>query len=693
MLRRLPAIALALLLLGASCSTSPERPDGAQPAMPGGPTQPQAQPEAVSPRGNVPAAEAKAYREILALYSAANYEPALARIAAFEQRHPKSLLYPQILNIRGMCLLLSHRPADAIPAFRTAIDRSSPGGPFAQYVTYNLASAQLEADQVPAARATAAAIRMETLDRENRIKVHYLRARIFVRDGQPADGARECLAASRLFADFQIRDAKTTRAAFAQALEASLAQVNDPAALEELFRTFEDTTLADAVLFRLGALEISQGKRDAGQSHLRTLMARYPQSPYYARASELARPPIDLAHVDPTAVGVLLPLKGRFARLGQRNLMAIQLAFGIYAPGGEGKHPEATLVVEDSGEEPEQALRALELLVSKHHVVAVIGPLLSKGIDQVTQRAQELGVPLVTLTRYPGVPGEFVLPAGLTLQAQATALAHHSVQKLGLKSFAVLYPRDKTGQESTGYFWDAVEEADGRVTGAEAYNPGETDFKQPVDRLSGLYYTEARARELEALAKERELNKIKKRTRKTEQYFSLKPVVDYQAVFIPEEPRVAGQILPMFAYRDVEKVLFLGTSAWNSQEFVTRAGPSAESSVFVDAWTPEDETPVAQAFLRDFRAAYGAEPSALDAIAYDAGKLVAHALPGGPAGPVENSGARAQVKDSLRSTRSLSGATGRITVVDGQVSRELKFLTVRAGKIVRAPDASTVSAR
>ena len=47
------------------------------------------------------------------------------------------------------------------------------------------------------------------------------------------------------------------------------------------------------------------------------------------------------------------------------------------------------------GETPEEALEALENLYYRHQVVAVIGPLLSRGIDKVTMRAQELGLPLL----------------------------------------------------------------------------------------------------------------------------------------------------------------------------------------------------------------------------------------------------------------------------------------------------------
>src|SRR5262249_22689744 len=156
------------------------------------------------------------------------------------------------------------------------------------------------------------------------------------------------------------------------------------------------------------------------------------------------------------------------------------------------------LVMEDSGEDADQSVAALERLVSQHHAVVVIGPLLSKGIDQVTQRAQELGVPLISLARASSsaTSGNYVFQAGITLQMQTEQIARYAHDRLGYSKFAEIYPRDKVGIETGNLFWDAVDGLNGaEIVGAETYAPGETDFRQVVDKLSGLYYTEARQRE------------------------------------------------------------------------------------------------------------------------------------------------------------------------------------------------------
>ncbi|CAM6054751.1 unnamed protein product [Sphagnum tenellum] len=287
-------------------------------------------------------------------------------------------------------------------------------------------------------------------------------------------------------------------------------------------------------------------------------------------------------------------MRGKFSKFGAKSLQGIELAFGIFDPPKKdasetlstSENSEFTLIIEDSGEDANTALAGLDNLVLKHHVAAVIGPMLSKGIDQVSRRAQELNVPLFSLARRAPINSaqlDFTIQVGLTEQLQASEIARHAIEDLGLKRFAILTPSDKFGTEMSKYFWDAVEKRGGKIVTAESYSPNETDFRKTVDRLSGLYYLDARQREIDLLAEEREANNIRVRNRKTEQYFNPKPIVDFQAVFIPDEPKVAGQILPTFAYRDIENIKFLGTSSWNTSEFLSRAQSYAEQSTFVDA--------------------------------------------------------------------------------------------------------------
>jgi ABC-type branched-subunit amino acid transport system substrate-binding protein len=233
------------------------------------------------------------------------------------------------------------------------------------------------------------------------------------------------------------------------------------------------------------------------------------------------------------------------------------------------------------------------------------------------------------------------------------------------------------GEESSQYFWDAVESMGGQIVGIESYSPTETDFREVVDKLSGLYYTEARQSELDELARQREVNKIKKRNRKTEQYFSLPPIVDYDAVFIADDAKISGQILPTFAYRDVEHVQFLGTSTWNSAELISRADKNAEGALFTDAFFPGSQSERVRKFIDQFKTQFGSDPNGMDAMAYDAGLVVVKAIEA-----AGSNYSRSDLLDKIRNTKNLRGVTGNISFKDGQLMRNLRILSIQGGQIV-----------
>lgn len=652
-------LSLGLSLLALSCASTPR--------MGEVPIRENKDLNTVDQSATLPAREAKEYREIHGLYMTGNFEGLLPKAQAFEKRYPRSKQVSAVYNLHGLANLALKRPVDAIPLFRTAIATSA-SPTFNQFVLYNRATAEFEAGHLEDAHATLSEIRPEVLDRQNRAKYHFLRSQVFQSKSLNMEAAREALMAGRA-----VEDGSPLKAQVQARMDESLQQLADLGALETLYQEFDNTVVTDTLLFYLGSKQIAQGKRDAGSDHLKMLAERYPKSMKVPQASEMLRSVLESEKAVSNAIGVLLPMHGRFAKFGTRTLQGIELALRVFNVNEPAS--KYSIILEDSGETPEQALRALDKLYYKHRVIAVIGPLLSKGIEQVTQRAQELGLPLVSLAQMPGVTAENVFLSGMTPEMQAGEIARHAVEKMGLKRFAILHPRDKFGEQMSQQFWDAVESLGGKIVGIESYPPGETDHRHAVDKLSGLYYTDARKKELEELAQLRELHKIKRRNRKTEQYFALKPIVEYEAVFIPDEPKVVGQILPTFAYRDVDKVKFLGISTWNSPELIKRGQNYAEGAVFVDAFFPESTAPAIRKFVERYRATYNQDPGALEALAFDAANIIEYAL---NSLGLPN---RSELRAKLRDIKNFHGVTGRITFKGGHYSRDLYVLTVQNKKI------------
>src|SRR5690606_3998040 len=97
----------------------------------------------------------------------------------------------------------------------------------------------------------------------------------------------------------------------------------------------------------------------------------------------------------------------------------------------------------------------------------------------------------------------------------------------------------------------------------------------------------------------------------------LPPVVDFDAVFVPDGARAVGQIAPMLLYNDVEKVTMLGTNIWNSASLLDRAGKNVENSIFVDSYLPDNSKIENTAFGKNFSKTFQYNPDLFEVNGYD----------------------------------------------------------------------------
>ena len=371
-------------------------------------------------------------------------------------------------------------------------------------------------------------------------------------------------------------------------------------------------------------------------------------------------------------IGLLLPLSGKYEAFGNRAKRTIELAF---QQSDLGK--KAELITVDSGDTQESHLLALQKLVEEEKVIAVIGPLLSKGIDALANKAAFYQVPLISIAQAQGPVSSQLFSCSISSHDQVSHVLEYAMNVRGLKRFAVIAPKNKSGEEFAKLFWDEVEARKGEIKAYEFYDATDTDFRDPVDRSLGLYYQDAREAELNELAKKREELKITKKTMKTAQYYTLPPVVDFDAVFIPDEAKTVGQLIPTFAYRDADKLTFLGISSWNSSQLIQRAQNFVEGSFFPVGFNTLNPSPVTQKFIDAFQAMYNGSPGELEAIAYDTAQIVIRAF-----------GERPSTRDEFRTKLELpgqvDGGTGPVAMDAHRCTRKLALYQVSKGKIVPA---------
>jgi ABC-type branched-subunit amino acid transport system substrate-binding protein len=378
-------------------------------------------------------------------------------------------------------------------------------------------------------------------------------------------------------------------------------------------------------------------------------------------------------------IGLLLPLSGKYESFGKKVQRAIELAF---QNSPITKNNEIELIPVDSGDGGVTYQEALKKLVEENQVIAVIGPLLSKGVETLSEKADFYQVPLVSIAQVQGPASTHLYSCSISSQDQATKIVNYAIQNRGFKKFAILAPSNKPGEEMAHAFWDQVLTQGGEIKAFELYEPGLNDFREPVDKSIGLFYTETRAKEIKDLADKRKELNITKKTMKTQQYFSLPPIVDFDAVFIADEAKTVGQIIPTFAYRDAKNLSYLGISSWNSPQLVTRAGDQAEGSAFPVAFNTLNPPAETKRFYDLYNATYQATPGELDAIAYDAASAVLEVLKDSPS-------SREAFNEKLEMLANIEGATGNFSIKDHRCSRDLAVYTVKKGQFeaVKAPKA------
>lgn len=450
--------------------------------------------------------------------------------------------------------------------------------------------------------------------------------------------------------------------------------------LEDVANNAQYGFVQPQALFRMGIFSFEKSEFSKARAYLSRVNLTAPQTELSERASELLKQIDARETVNPRRIGVVVPLSGRASRFGYKALRGIQLGLGIY-----GKNRSSyEIAVIDSGSNATQARRAVEKLVTEDHVVGIIGSLSSREATAISSKAQEFGVPSIALSQKAGLTdiGDYVFRNSLTSEMQVRQLVTEAMNVRGITRFAILHPDDAYGIEYANIFWDEVVRNGGEVRGVVSYKSGETDFNQPIRKLIGTFDVEARAWEYKLRLEEWKKNRPVS-SRKENPEDILPPIVDFQALFIPDSARAMGQIAPMLAYHDVKDVLLLGTNLWNTNSLIERAGKFLKEPLFVDSILSNDPALTNSVFYKEYLQTFGEAPEEIELQSYDAALLLRQSLDKG-------STSRIDLQRSLASAKNISGGLGPLNMTESrEVNRPLLMLTVQDNQIVRAQSPST----
>ncbi len=444
--------------------------------------------------------------------------------------------------------------------------------------------------------------------------------------------------------------------------------------LETVAKSSEFGMVRGSALFRVGLQSFEQRDFSRARDYFSSAISLLQTGDLVERAKGYISQIDSRREVDSRTIGAVLPLTGRHASIAQKTLRGLQLGLGIYG----SNRSDLRLAVVDSEGNPDRARRAVERMVAEDHVIAVVGSLLSREATAVASKADELGVPSLALSQKAGLTdiGETVFRNSLTSEMQVRQLVRVAMEKLGLKKFAILYPNDAYGVEFTNLFWDEVLARGGEITAAQVYGPSDSDFSGAVKRLVGQYYVEDRASEYKARLTDWYKKQKSLGARQKPPDELLPPIVDFDAIFIPDGIKAIRQIVPTLAAQDVTGVRLLGTNLWNTTELV-RSEKRTDGAIFVDSYLPSDQEFASSVFYKDFQRAFGEAPGPFEAQAYDAGLILRQALASG-------NRTRPDLTKQLTRLENFPGAVGRLNFSGvREIARPIVTLTVEDGKIIR----------
>ncbi|MEJ2588787.1 MAG: penicillin-binding protein activator [Deltaproteobacteria bacterium] len=446
-------------------------------------------------------------------------------------------------------------------------------------------------------------------------------------------------------------------------------------ALEKMTTTAAGSSYAPLLYFRLSSLYLKNDNLPAAQQAATRLIESTEQARWISAGKDLLRETQERMAVSPGVVGCLLPLTGPFAIYGKEALNGIVLGSGI--PSGSEADTALELVIRDTKSDPREASQALEELADKERVMAVIGPLSSKTAVDAAETAQKLGVPIITLTHKQGVQeiGEMVFRHLLSPAQEIDALLEVAMGQIGFDRFAVLYPDDPYGRYCMTLFRDGVIKRGGAIRTCESYNTDETDFADPIRKMVHLDAPQSKVVQ-ERLAAKR-IPEVEEETILPE---APAPVIDFDAIFIPDSFQRVAMIAPQLAFHDILGVRLMGTSAWQSPELLKQAGDYIQEAFFPSGFFKDAQTRGINAFVSTYRAYFDAAPGTLAATAYDTISLLKRVM------DKHHIQTRNALKDALLAYRGWDGLTGSIHFTpQGEAIKRPAILTVSGHAFIQDP--------
>lgn len=436
----------------------------------------------------------------------------------------------------------------------------------------------------------------------------------------------------------------------------------------------EDKPPAGYLMYRLGQNKAEKEKYDDAEKILSQFIERFPGHENASKAQKLIEKIKKKAAYSKYTIGCLLPLSGPYESFGRRALKGIELAMNQFC--SQGIQPAVKLIIKDTESDSDKAAAAVKELFEEH-VAAIIGPIFTA--ESAALVAQDKSIPIITITQKNNIAdiGDYVFRNFFTPMMQVHTLVSYVIEKLGLGSFAILYPDDNYGTTFMNLFWDEVTACGGKVVGVESYNVEHTDFADSIKKLVGLYYEVPEDLKIMDILIEDDEDNVAKDEETGKEQPEPEAIVDFDAIFIPDAPERAGLIIPQLAFYDVKDVYLLGTNLWHCDSLIKMARRYVQNAIMPDVFFAESSSKQVADFVAVFEQTFKEKPEFIEAVAYDSAMILFKIV------SRPDIRYRSSIKNALMNLNNFQGVTG-LTSFDnnGEIKKRLYLLRIKGGKFV-----------
>jgi len=343
-------------------------------------------------------------------------------------------------------------------------------------------------------------------------------------------------------------------------------------------------------------------------------------------------------------VGEYGSLSGNQATFGQATHNGILMGMDEVNAAGGINGRKIKVLTEDDQSKQEEAANAVTKLISQNNVIAVLGEVASSASMAAGPICQSNKVPMITpssTNEAVTARGDYIFRVCYIDNYQGPVMARFATQNLKSKRGAIM--TDVKNDYSTGLttvIESTFNSTGGKIVAKQSYSNGDSDFRPQLTAVKAA---------------------------------------NPDVIFIPGYYGDVGQIVSQA--RDLGiTVPFVGGDGWESPKLIEIGGKAMNGCYYANHYFQGDPTPVVKEFVEKYRQRYKVTPGALDALGYDAARVLADAIK--RAGSTEGS----KIRDAIAATKDFQGVTGNITMGPDRnpINKKIVVVAIKDGQLTLA---------